>query len=135
MPTGDGRANAVLDAIYGSAHASGFPATVYVALYYASPDGTGGGTEADYDTYARVALTNNDTNFPDAVDREKVVALQIDFPTPGEDTDDFVAWAIHGHVTNDDIIHYEAFTDAVSAADGEPVYIPADTLVITIPDL
>jgi hypothetical protein len=40
------------------------PATVYVALFTATPSDTGGGTEVSGNAYARVAVTGNTTNFP-----------------------------------------------------------------------
>lgn len=54
----------VLDDILGS----GSPATWYAALMTANPTDTGGGTEVSTSGtgYARVALTNNTTNFPNA---------------------------------------------------------------------
>lgn len=39
---------------------------VYVALFTATPTSAGGGTEVSGGSYARVALTNNSTNFPAA---------------------------------------------------------------------
>jgi len=38
--------------------------TLYCALYTATPSATGGGTEVTGGSYARVAVTNNVTNFP-----------------------------------------------------------------------
>lgn len=38
--------------------------TLYCALYTATPSATGGGTEVSGGAYARVAITNNNTNFP-----------------------------------------------------------------------
>lgn len=58
--------NAVLDSRYGGA-AFTPPATVYLALFTSAPGVTGGGTEATGGSYARVAVTNNSTNFPNSV--------------------------------------------------------------------
>lgn len=44
--------------------AFGAPATVWAALYSASPTDAAGGTELTGNGYARVAITNNTTNFP-----------------------------------------------------------------------
>jgi hypothetical protein len=41
-------------------------ATVYIALFTAAPADAGGGTEVSAGAYARVALTNNSTNWPAA---------------------------------------------------------------------
>lgn len=68
-------ANKVLDALLGSAHSSDMPATVYVGL-------KAGGVEPSGGSYARVAVTNNDTNWPDASGRQKANGTAITFPAP-----------------------------------------------------
>ena len=58
-------ANTVLDSLFGS----GTPATLYIGLYSAAPDADGtGGTELSGGSYARAAVTNNTTNWPNAAD-------------------------------------------------------------------
>lgn len=54
---------ATLNERYGGT-AFGAPATVYVALFSASPTDAGGGTELSGGAYARVSVTNNTTNWP-----------------------------------------------------------------------
>ena len=56
----------ILDLIFGNTSYS-VPATLYCALFTVTPadDGTGG-TEVTGGSYARVAVTNNTTNFPNA---------------------------------------------------------------------
>lgn len=63
---GDAQGLAILDALMGSTVIG--PATLYAALMTVMPAGTGGGTEfaGGGGSYARVALTNNSTNFPAA---------------------------------------------------------------------
>lgn len=55
--------NAVLNKIF---NAASFPATatVYLALFTATPSDSGGGTEVTGNAYARAAVTANTTNFP-----------------------------------------------------------------------
>lgn len=71
-------ANDVLDDLYGS----GTPATIYIGLFTSAPaaDGTGG-TEVSGPGYARIGITNNNTEWPDAVDSTKSNANPIVFPT------------------------------------------------------
>lgn len=57
------------------------PATVYFALYVIAPSDTGGGTEASGNGYARVAVTNNTTNFGAPVGNVKSNSTDIVFPT------------------------------------------------------
>lgn len=60
---GDQWAKDILDGKFGS----GTPATVYAALFVTIPNGDGtGGTEFTGGTYARIGITNNNTNFPAA---------------------------------------------------------------------
>ncbi len=56
-------------------------ATLYVALFTAAPSDAGGGTEAAGGGYARVAKTNNVTNFPAASGGSKSNGTAIDFGT------------------------------------------------------
>ena len=75
-------ANTVLDDLFGS----GSPATLYIELLtaLANPDGTGG-TEVTGGSYARAAVTNNNTNFPAASGGEKSNANAITFATASAD--------------------------------------------------
>lgn len=77
MSISEAYANDLLDQLYGS----GAPATLYFGLFTSAPaaDGTGG-TEVTGGSYARAAVTNNDTEFPDAVDAEKSNANPITWP-------------------------------------------------------
>lgn len=74
----DSLANAVLDFEFGS----GTPTTLYCALSTTTPasDGTGF-TEPVGAAYARVAVTNNATNFPAAASKTKHNGAAITFPT------------------------------------------------------
>lgn len=130
MPTGDARANDYLDGVYGSGRSSAFPATVYLALYHVRPSDAGGGTEASYVGYERFAIANNDTNFPPAADRLKELAIDAIFDAPSADTDDFLSWAFHGHLTNDDVINWADFQERLPGEAGQAIKVPAGTLVI-----
>lgn len=58
----------ILDAAFGGGVSAGYPATYYVALFTTTPgtDGTGG-VEASYTDYDRFAVSNDPTEFPNAV--------------------------------------------------------------------
>lgn len=130
MPTGDTRANEFLDAVYGDNRSALFPATVHVAFYSVAPTSAGGGVQYG----ARVAVANTSAEWPDATDREKTNANRISWPTPVADTPELVAVAIHGHATDDDILHWEVLEDPISALAGEPLFIEEETLIITVPE-
>ena len=67
-------------------------ATVYTALFTAAPSDAGGGTEVTGGAYARIAKTNNTTNFPLASGGSKSNGTDIDFGTATAD------WGIVTHV-------------------------------------
>lgn len=71
--------NQILDARYGAV-AYTPPATVYMALFSAAPTVSTNGTELSTGSYARVAKTNNLTNFPAADAGVKSNATTITFP-------------------------------------------------------
>lgn len=75
----DADANALLDSLYGS----GTPATRYYGLSTTQPanDGTNI-TEPSGGSYARVAVTNNSTNWPAASARAKSNGTAMMFPSP-----------------------------------------------------
>lgn len=70
------------------------PATVHMALFTVSPSDTGGGTEVSGGSYARVAITNNTTNWPNFSAGLKSSGTAINFPTPTADWGTVVAWGL-----------------------------------------
>ena len=73
----------VLDRIWSAATYTP-PGTYYYALFSVAPTDAGGGTELTGNAYARVAITNNATNFPAATGTDptqKLNATVITFPT------------------------------------------------------
>lgn len=88
----------LLDHVFGAA-AYTAPATVHVALYTATPgDANASGTEVTGGSYARVAVTNNGTNWPAASGTSptsKSNGTAITFPAPTADWGVVVAFAIY----------------------------------------
>ncbi len=95
---------ALLDRVLGAA-AYTPPATVYLALYSAVPSDTGGGTELTAGTapgYARIAITNNMTNFPAATtngttgkgEKKLGVAQSTPANSSGSNWPTIVGWAL-----------------------------------------
>lgn len=74
--------NELLDHVLGAATYTP-PVTIYCALYTAAPSDAGGGTEVSGTGYARVAITNNATNFPAASGGSKSNGTAVTFPTAG----------------------------------------------------
>lgn len=82
---------AQLDEVLGGT-AFAAPATVYMALYSASPTDASAGTELTGGGYARVAITNNTTNFPSA--NPKVNGTAITFPAATADWARAYSWQL-----------------------------------------
>jgi len=70
------------------------PTIVYVALYTVAPTDAGGGTEVTGGAYARVAVTNNITNWPAAAGGLKSNGTEIVFPTATASWGTVVAFAV-----------------------------------------
>lgn len=71
--------NALLDHVLGGGDFTR-PATVYAAAFTVAPGDAGGGTEVSGGSYARVAITNNATNWPAASGGAKANGTDITFP-------------------------------------------------------
>lgn len=87
------------------------PATVWMALYTVAPTEAGGGTECSGGSYARVSITNDATAFPAASDGEKANGTAITFPTATAPWGTVVAWGLHQHATNDDLVVWGLLDD------------------------
>jgi hypothetical protein len=88
----DSDANALLNLVLGT---SGLlPATVYVGLLLAQPNSNGTGvSEPSGFAYARVAVVNNATQWPNAVGRVKTHANDITFPAAAGGNWGTIVWA------------------------------------------
>ncbi len=115
-------ANALLDQELG-AQAWTAPVTAYIALFLVAPTGAGGGTEATLGGYARVAKTNNLTNFPAAASRAKSNGTLIDFGTASADVGVLVGAGIMDASTSGNLLRYGAFTTPVTWSNGAPFSI------------
>jgi hypothetical protein len=85
--------NKILDHVLGGGDYTRL-ATVYVALFTVTPSDSGGGTEVSGGAYARVAVTNNATNFPAASGGAKSNGTAITFPAASANWGTVVAFAI-----------------------------------------
>lgn len=131
MSAGNTYENFYLDAALGTGHTVNFPNTVYVALFTAAPNDAGGGTEVSGGAYARVAVTNNSTNFPNASGGSKSNGTVITFPTASGSWGTVTHFAIMDASSGGNIIHYGAVAVSKAIASGETAIFQATTLVIT----
>lgn len=98
--------NDMLDAILGSSS----PATVYVAAYVA-------GTEVSGSAYARVAVTNNATNFPAAASGAKANGAAIEFPEATGSWGTLDEIRVQRHITNNEPLAQATISKAIDTGD------------------
>lgn len=101
--------NLLLDLILGNGSLS-VPATLYFALFTSAPTASTGGTEVSGGSYARVAVTNNDTNFPDAVNKSKSNGTAITFPQASAGWGSVVAIGIFDQSSGGNLLMFASFT-------------------------
>lgn len=109
--------NKVLDIIGGTTFSA--PATIYVALYTAAPTDAGGGTEVTGGSYARVAVTNNATNFPTAAAGAKSNGTEIVFAAPTADWGIIVAFALFDAAAGN-MLYWGLVTPNKTVNNGDP---------------
>lgn len=120
----------LLDHVLGNA-AYTAPATVYVALYTVAPTDAGGGTEVSGGSYARVAVTNNDTNWPAAAAGAKANGTEITFPTATADWGEVVAFAILDAETVGNFLYWGDLTTSKTVNNGDTAKFAVGDLDIT----
>lgn len=122
--------NELLDHLYGGDDYSR-PATVYLALFTSAPTDAGGGTEVSGGAYARVAVTNNATNWPAATGGTKKNGTAITFPTATANWGTVVAFAIFDAATAGNILHWGDLTVAKTVTTGDTPSFAANAITIT----
>lgn len=131
MGTANVYENAYLDAGLGSGHAAGFPATVYLGLYSAAPNDTGGGTELSGSGYARAAVTNNSTNWPNASGGSKSNGAAIAFPIATADWATATHFGIFDASSGGNLIHYGALSTPRTILAGQQGVFNPGNIVVT----
>jgi hypothetical protein len=124
--------NKLLDNLFG-ATAYTVPGTLYVSLFTAAPSDSGGGTEVTGGSYARVAVTNNTTNWPNASGGAKSNGTIITFPTPTANWGTVVAFGIHDAASAGNLLAWATLTTnrTINNGDGAPKFA-ATALAITL---
>lgn len=124
----------VLDHLFGATSYSP-PGTLYIALFTAAPSDSGGGTEVTGGSYARVAVTNNTTNFPNASGTSptsKSNGTTITFPTASASWGTVVAFGIFDASSSGNLIAWADLTTSKSIASGDTASFAASSLTITL---
>jgi hypothetical protein len=105
------------------------PATVYVALHTADPAEDGSGAECTGGSYARVATTNNTTNWPNGNPKSNGTEILFPAPTAG--------WGIATHLgiwdalTGGNLLYYGALTVPKTINTGDEVLFGIGAIEIT----
>jgi hypothetical protein len=118
-------ANRLLDLQLGTSHdTTAFPATVYIALLTTAPTNANGAglAEVTGGSYARVAVTNNDTNWPAATGRSKSNGTTVTFPTST------ASWATVGN-----FLGYAALSSSQTVGSGVTPQFAIGAIVVSSP--
>jgi hypothetical protein len=112
------------------------PATVYFGLYSTLPTDTTAGTEFDGTTepgYARVAVTNNATNFPAASSATKSLGLNVVFPTnsSGSPWAAAIGWGLWDASTGGNRLIWGTMNSLACPA-GQAITIPTGTAFASV---
>ena len=107
------------------------PATVYVALFTSAPDDTGGGTEVAGGSYARVAVTNNTTNWPAASGGVKSNGAPITFAQATAPWGTVGWWAIFDALSGGNMLIWGTVTTPRTVATGDVPSFAVGQLIVT----
>jgi hypothetical protein len=109
------------------------PATVYVALFTVAPtaDAGTGGTEVSVGAYARVAVTNDATNFPAATGGVKSNGTVITFPTATAPWGTIVAFGIYDAASAGNLLFWNVVTANKVITTNDIAQFPIGSLVFT----
>lgn len=121
--------NAVLNVLGGTSITA--PATVYVALFTATPGEAGPGTEVTGGSYARKAVTNNATNWPASTAGSKSNGTDITFVTPTASWGTVTSFGIFDAATSGNCFYYGDLALPKAVASGEVFAFLAGNIVIT----
>lgn len=122
----------VLDHVFGAATYTP-PATLYVALSTTTITDAGGNmTEPSGSAYARVAVTNNATNWPAAAAGAKANGIAITFPTATGSWGTIIDFAIMDAATAGNMLGFGTLTTAKAVTTGDTPSFAVGDLDITL---
>jgi hypothetical protein len=125
--------NALLDHVLGGGDYTR-PATVYVGLWTAALDDASTGStagEVSGGSYARVAVTNNATNWPAAASGAKSNGTAITFPQASADWGTVTHFAILDAAAGGNILYWGALTNSKTIQNGDTAEFAVGDLDIT----
>ena len=107
------------------------PTTAYLALFTSAPSESGGGTEVSGGSYARVAITNNATNWPAAVAGVKSNGVAIVFPTATAGWGDVTHWGLFDAATGGNLLFFGALGASTTINNTDILTVPVGDLDLT----
>jgi hypothetical protein len=125
--------NALLDHVLGGGDFTR-PATVYVGLWTASLDDASDGDtagEVSGGSYARVAVTNNATNWPAAASGAKANGTAVTFPQATGDWGTVTHFAILDAATSGNILYWGALANSKTIETGDTAEFAIGDIDIT----
>ena len=120
----------LLDHVLGNA-AYTAPATVYIALFTVAPTDAGGGTEVTGGAYARLAITNNATNWPAASAGLKSNGTIFTFVTATANWGTVLAMGIYDAVTAGNLLYWGDLTVSKAVNNGDTASFPVGDIDVT----
>lgn len=124
--------NELLDHVFANA-AYTAPATLYLALSTADPTDDGSGiAEPSGGSYARLAVTNNLTNWPAASGGSKSNGADFTFATATASWGVISHMAIYDAVTGGNMLAHAALTSSKTIDNGDTVIFETGNLTITL---
>lgn len=121
----------LLDHVFGNA-AYTAPGTLYFGLFTVAPSDSGGGTEVTGGSYARVAVTNNATNFPAASGGAKSNGTAITFPAATAAWGTVVAMGVFDASSGGNLLAWATLATAKTIASGDTPAFPAGDFDVTL---
>jgi hypothetical protein len=122
--------NRILDLRYGDGTYSK-PATVYIGLFVAAPTVAGGGTEVTGGAYARVAVTNDVANWPDAVAGLKSNAIALTFAQATASWGTVTHAAVFDALTGGNMLDFAALDVPKTIGNGDTFSLPVGSVRLT----
>ena len=108
------------------------PATLYLAVFTAAPTDAGGGTEVSGGSYARLAVTNEATNFPAAVAGAKSNGVALTMVTASASWGTIVAYALFDASSAGNMIGWADLTSSVLINNGDTLRFAAGALTYSL---
>ena len=123
--------NEILDHLLSAATYTA-PATLYLAVFTAAPTDAGGGTEVTGGSYARLAVTNDATNFPAAVAGAKSNGVALPMVTASENWGTIVAYALFDASSAGNMLGWADLTSSVIINNGDTLRFAAGALTYSL---